>query len=103
MLDRAKCWTRREVSIFATRPSESLLLSELLTEGERKGLDTWIEEFNLKSCVLDRSVLPDELIHPGLPNLACAVSGGIGTMIGVGRDAVQFDFEANRRPVPGRT
>src|SRR5580693_9088417 len=65
-------------------------LACLLAERERKDLDTGIEEFKLKNRIFDRPLLPDELIHPGLSNLACAIGRGIGSMIVAGRGAVHL-------------
>ena len=70
-----------------------------LAEGERKSLDTWIEEFNLKGSVLDRPLLPDELIHPGYLNLTRAIGGGIGSMIVPGCGAVYLYSETHRLPI----
>src|SRR5215469_14526144 len=55
-----------------------------LSKRKREGLDTGVEEFDLKVHVLDLSLLPDELIHSGLSNLTCAIGGGIGTMVVAG-------------------
>lgn len=49
-----------------------------LAEGERECLYTGIEEFNLKGRVPNWSLLPQELIHPGLSNFARAIGGGVG-------------------------
>ena len=70
-----------------------------LAKSKRERLDTGIEEFNLKDRVLDRLLLTDELIHPGLSNLPCAIGRGIGSMILAGRGTIHRYFEANGRPV----
>jgi hypothetical protein len=43
-------------------------LRRLLAKRERKDFDAGIKEFNLKGQVLDRPLLPDELIHARLWN-----------------------------------
>jgi len=50
-----------------------------LAKSERKGLDAGIKEFNLKGHVFDRSLLPNELVHPWQSNLAQAIGAGIGS------------------------
>lgn len=69
-----------------------------LSERERKSLDAGIKEFDLEGGVSDRSLLPDQLIHPRLSNLACTIGRGIGSMITAGFGAIHVDSEANRRP-----
>src|SRR5258708_27117081 len=71
----------------------------VLAKRERKDFNTGIKEFNLKGHVFDRSLLPDELIHPRLSNLARAIGAGIGSMIVGWRDSIQLYLEANGRPV----
>lgn len=71
-----------------------------LSECDRKDLDAGIKEFNLKRHVYNRSLLPDELIHPRFANLARAVDRGIEAMIIAGRRAIQLDLKANQRIVP---
>ena len=82
---------------------DASILRCLLAKRKRKDLDAGIEEFNFKSYVFDRSLLPDELIHPRLSNLARAIGAGIGSMIIAGRCAIQLYLEANGRPVLRRT
>src|SRR3984885_16013904 len=70
-----------------------------LTEGERKSLNSRIKEFNLKGSVFDSTLLPDELIETGIPDLTGAVRGGIKSTIVAGRGAVQCHPEAHRLTV----
>ena len=74
-----------------------------LPERERKNLDAGIQKFDLESRVLDRPLLPDELIHPRLANLAGAIGGGIDSVIAAWRDAIQSHLEANGCSVLRRT
>ena len=67
----------------------------ILAKREREGLDTGIEKFNLEGRVFDSAFLPDELVHPGLSNLACAIGGGIHAMIVARRVVIQLHSEAN--------
>ena len=48
-----------------------------------------IEEFNLEGVVYDWTFLPDELIKPGLANLARAVRGCVTAAVFAGSGAVQ--------------
>jgi len=79
--------------------SAAIAWTNSLAEREGEGLDTWIEKFNLKGHVFDSALLPDELIHPRLSNLARAIGGGIDAMIVAGFGAIQPHIEANRRPL----
>src|ERR1700733_9142546 len=74
-------------------------VAAVLTKRERKDLDAGIKEFNLKRHVFDRPLLPDELIHPRLSNLAAAIGAGIGSVIGLGCGTNQLDLEANWRSI----
>ena len=77
---------------------------ESLAKGERKGLNAGIEELDLKGHIFGRPLLPDELIHPRLPNLARAIGAGIGSMIVAGCSAIQLQPEAmNSKVPPART
>jgi len=58
--------------------------SSLLAKRERKDLDAGIEEFDLEGHVFDRPLLPDELIHPRLSNIARSIGSGIGSMVVAG-------------------
>jgi len=69
------------------------------TECKRKGLDAGIKEFDLKGPVFNLPLLPDELIHPRLPNLARAIGPGIGSMIVARRDTIQLYLEADGHPI----
>jgi hypothetical protein len=73
-----------------------------LAKRERKGRDAGIEEFDLKGHVSDRTLLPNELIHPRLSNFARAIGAGIGSVIATGLGAIQLYPEANGRCVPSR-
>src|SRR4029077_4921704 len=74
-----------------------------LSKGKREGLDTGIEELDLENRCRDAPHLAEELIHAGLPDLACAIGRGIGSTIVARRGAVHLYFEANRRAVLRRT
>jgi hypothetical protein len=63
---------------------------ESLAKRERKDLVAGINEFNPKGRVFDRPLLPDKLIHSRLSNLAGAIGAGIGSMVGLGRGAIQL-------------
>jgi hypothetical protein len=52
-----------------------------------------------KGHVFDRPLLPDELIHPRLSNLARAIGAGIGSMI-VAERAAPFSFTVKRTGIP---
>src|SRR5205823_3193592 len=86
------------VAIFISCEIRLSWQGAVLTKRERKGLDAGIEEFNLKDHVFDGPLLPDELIHPRLSNLARSIGAGIGSMIVAGHGAIQLHLEANRRP-----
>jgi hypothetical protein len=86
-----------DVSLRLGRRASTLRF--LLAKRERKDLDAEIKEFNLKGHVFDLPLLPDELIHPRLLNLACAIGAGIGSMMVAGCCAIQLHLEANGRPV----
>ena len=70
-----------------------------LTKRERKDLNAGVKEFNLKGHVFDRPLLPDELIHPRLSNLAGAIVPGIGSMIALGRGTIELYLEADGHPI----
>src|ERR1700722_9233250 len=75
----------------------------LSPEGERKGLNSRIKKFDLEGSVFDLTLLPDELIETGIPDLAGAVRGGIKSTIVAGRGAVQCHLKAHRLTILGRT
>src|ERR1700722_18510019 len=75
----------------------------LLTKRECKGLNTGLQEFDLKSPAFHLMFLPDELMQTILSNLARAVRSGVHPTIDARRDAVQCHLKANgftilRRP-----
>jgi hypothetical protein len=85
-------------SIVASSSTGVLSLQVLLialAKGERKDLNTGIEEFDLKGLVFYSPLLPYELIHPGLPNFAGTVSAGIDSMIVTWRRPIQGHLETN--------
>src|SRR5512133_283894 len=54
---------------------------QILAKRERISLYPGIEEIDLEADVFDWSFLPDELVHPRLPNFARAIGAGIRSMI----------------------
>ena len=67
----------------------------LLAKRERKDFDARIQELDLKGHILNRPLLPDELIHPRLPNLARAVGAGIDSVIVARCGPIQSQLETN--------
>jgi hypothetical protein len=74
-----------------------------LTKREIKCLNAKIEELDFEGSVYDWTLLPDELIEPGLSNLAGAVRGTVNAAIFAGSGAVDGHPEANRLTVLGRS
>jgi hypothetical protein len=72
-------------------------------QGEVKGLNTRVKEFDLEGSVYDWTFLPDELIEPGLPNFTGAVRGSVNSAIFPGSGAVQGHLKANGLSVLRRT
>src|SRR5579871_5289302 len=63
--------------------------TRLLAESERKDLDAGIKKFDFECHILDGTLLTDELIHPGLSNLARAIRARIGPVIATRCGAIQ--------------
>src|SRR5215469_648129 len=73
--------------------------STQLSKRERKYLHTWIEEFNFECSILDRSLLPYELIEPVTLNRSQSTTVCIDAVIVSRRRAIQLHRETNWLPV----
>src|ERR1051326_9311767 len=85
------------VGVFVSLMVRLLLSSWWIALSEREdiGADAGIEEFDLERAVLDRSLLPDELIEARFLHAARTIGVHVGAMVGAGRHAVDFHAEAN--------
>src|SRR5262249_26858883 len=70
---------------------------------ERKDSNAGFEKLDLKSSVLYRALLPNELIHSRLPDLAGPVGIRIDSVIVTRSDAAQPHLEAHRLPAHWRS
>src|SRR5262249_34043371 len=74
-----------------------------LTERKRKNLNTRIVKLDFKGPVHHAPFLPDELIHPGFPNLTRTIHTRIDPVIFTGRSPVKLDSEPHTAAVLRRT
>ena len=66
-----------------------------LSEGEREGLNTLIEELDLECPISDWPSLPDELIQSRLLNASPSLGIRVEAMVGSRRRAIDLDAEAD--------
>src|SRR5580658_8589583 len=84
------------------RPTPRRSRRSASTKSKREGLRAGIEELDLKSAVLDRILLADELVEAMVDNLPVAFGVGIHTVIRSRRLAVNQHAESNRLSVRSR-
>src|SRR5580658_9070435 len=84
------------------RPTPRRSRRSASTKSKREGLRAGIEELDLKSAVLDRILLADELVEAVVDNLPVAFGVGIHPVIRSGRLAVNQHAESNRLSVGSR-
>src|SRR3981081_4527667 len=65
-------------------------------EREGKGLDARVEELDLEASIVDRLLLPDQLIQPLFANRAVALGVDVDSMRSTRRFAVDQHAEAHR-------